>query len=130
MKYGVIAAVSAVLMVGACASAPSSDDSSAESVTFSYPAPVVQKAAVSALRDTGFDVEKAEPLYVEGFHSRRIGLVVGSGGETVGVWIDPLTSSSSRAKVATEKSIVGIVGQKSWNTEIIAAMRNKLAAGQ
>jgi hypothetical protein len=125
MKKTVFAAV-AMLTLAGCASAPSGG-SSATNVSFDYPAAVVQKAAVNALSVTGFDIQKSDPTYVEGFRPRKVGLFVGSGGETVGVWIQPVSASKTTAKVETEKSLVGIVGQKNWDDEVIDAMRSSLS---
>ena len=93
-----------------------------EGVVFESPTEVVQKAGIDALVVTGFDVEKVEPLYIEGFRPRKIGLLVGSGGETVGIWLENLGPSKTRVRVDTAKSFVGIVGQKNWNTEVLAEM--------
>jgi len=125
MKKSIFAAV-AMLALAGCASAPSGG-SSATNVSFDYPAAAVQKAAVNALSVTGFDIQKSESGYVEGFRPRKVGLLVGSGGETVGVWILPVNANRTNAKVETEKSLVGIVGQKNWDDEVIAAMRTSLS---
>jgi len=125
MKYSVILALGMVSLAG-CASAPSGG-SSATNVSFDYPAATVQKAAVNALSVTGFDIQKSDPGYVEGFRPRKVGLFVGSGGETIGVWIQPVSANRTNAKVETEKSVFGYVGQKNWDDDVIAAMRSSLA---
>jgi len=107
-------AVAFVLLLGVqalagCASTPTMP--SVEGVIFQTPVDVVQKAGVDALVVTGFDVQRVEPLYIEGFRPRKIGLLVGSGGETVGIWLENLGPSQTRVRVDTAKSFVGIVGQ-------------------
>ena len=110
-------AVALVVFLAGCASTPTRPETAG--VTFAKPAVVVQKAVLDALAVTGFDVKKAEPLYVEGFRPRKVGLLVGSGGETVGVWLEPLSEASTRVRVDTARSVVGIAGQKNWDQEIM-----------
>lgn len=95
--------------------------------TFNQPLPAVKNAALDALSTTGFDVEKNESNYVQGFRPHKIGLFVGSGGETVGVWFEPTSERSTKVKVDTARSFVGIVGQKPWNAEILSEMQKALA---
>lgn len=102
----------------------------AEGVIFAKPSDAVQKAAVDALVVTGFDVNKSEPLYVEGFRPRRLGLFVGSGGETVGVWLEPAESTRTRVRITTAKSFAGIAGQKSWNQVILEEMEKSLGKSE
>ena len=120
----VIISVFIVVAVAGCAATPSRPES--PGVVFQKTSDVVQKAAIDALVVTGFDIQKSEPLYVEGFRPHKVGFFVGSGGETVGIWIEPLGSSSTRVRVDTAKSLVGIVGQKNWDTEILAEMEKTL----
>lgn len=107
-----------------CAATPTRPEGGAP--VFGKPAPVVQKAAIDALVVTGFEVQKTEPLYVEGFRPRRMGLFVGSGGETAGVWLDPVDNSRTRVRISTAKSVVGIVGQRSWDDAILEEMEKAL----
>ncbi len=111
-----------------CATTPARPE--AQGVMFPQPTDVVQKAAVDALVVTGFDVQKSDPLYVEGFRPRKLGLLVGSGGETVGVWLEPVGSATTRVRVDTAKSFVGIVGQKNWDEAILEAMEKSLGKRQ
>jgi len=82
---------------------------------------------LDALAVTGFDIEKSEPLYVQGFRPRKVGLFVGSGGETVGVWMNPISPDSTGVRVATQKSIAGIVGQKNWTAEVLEQMKKEIS---
>ncbi|MDP2753621.1 MAG: hypothetical protein Q8P40_04440 [Nitrospirota bacterium] len=70
-----------------------------EGVVFQKQIEVVQKAAVDALVVLGFDVKKTEPTYVEGSRPRKIGLFVGSGGETVGIWLESLEPEKTVVRV-------------------------------
>jgi hypothetical protein len=87
---------------------------------------VVQKAALDSLIVSGFEIQKTEPLYVEGMRPHRVGLVVGSGGETVGVWLEALSDSRTAVRVDTAKSLLGIAGQRKWNEDILNEMSKTL----
>jgi hypothetical protein len=116
-----------VAVIGSgCASTPDMGDAT-NSTVFPHSIVKVQKASVSALSETGFDVTKQEPAYVEGFRPRKVGLAVGSGGETAGIWLTSQGEDKTEVKVDTAKSLVGIAGQQSWNDEIISAIRKALA---
>jgi hypothetical protein len=53
-------------------------------------------------------------------------LTQGAGGETAGVWLDPVDNSKTRVRISTEKSVVGIVGQRNWDDAILEEMENAL----
>jgi hypothetical protein len=112
-----------VFFVG-CSTTPTKPE--VEGIVFPSTIDEVKKAAEDALVVTGFDIEKSESQYIEGFRPRKLGFFVGSGGETVGVWLESLEPSRTRAIVKTAKSLVGYVGQKNWDDEIIAEMKNIL----
>lgn len=112
-----------LLMVG-CSATPQKP--LGKSIIFRKPALIVQKAAIDSLVVNGFEVQKTESLYVEGFRPRRIGAFVGSGGETVGVWLDELSELQTEVRVQTAKSLAGIVGQRNWNAEILDEMTKAL----
>jgi hypothetical protein len=107
-----------------CASTPKAPETAG--VVFSQPVDKAKRAAVDALVVLGFDVQKQEAAYVEGFRPRKIGLFVGSGGETVGVWLEPVTPERTRVRVDTAKSFAGYVGQKKWDSEVLAEMEKTL----
>lgn len=113
----------AVALAG-CAATPARPET--QGVVFQKPTEVVQKAAVDSLVVTGFDIKKSGPLYVEGVRPRKVGFFVGSGGETIGVWLEPLGSSRTLVRVDTAKSVVGIVGQKNWDAAILEEMEKSL----
>ena len=113
-----------VVALAGCASTP--DKPPGHNAVFLRPAAEVQKAAVDALVELGFDVEKSEPVYVEGFRPRKVGLFVGSGGETVGIWIEPLGPSRTGVRVDTARSFVGIAGQKRWDEDVLDKLEKSL----
>lgn len=112
--------------LGGCASTP--DESDAMTATFDKPVAPVHDAAVHALTARGFEITRNEPLYIEGFRSRKIGLFVGSGGETVGVWLMGESAQRTGVRIDTAKSMVGYVGQKDWTEAILSDMRHELGA--
>lgn len=114
-----------VVVLAGCAATPTKPET--EGVIFQKPVDVVQKAAVDAIVVMGFDVKKSDPLYVEGYRPGTMGvLFVGSGGETVGIWLESFEVTKTRVRVCTAKSLYGILGQKNWNAEILAEMEKNL----
>jgi hypothetical protein len=107
-----------------CASSP--DTPTTAPILFAKPMTEVHKAALNALAVTGFDVEKSEPTYVQGFRPRKFGLFVGSGGETVGVWLEPVSPSRTAVRVDTTRSFAGFAGQKVWDKEIVGELEKSL----
>jgi hypothetical protein len=123
-EFLVPAAMFAIVLTAGCASTPKMPSEGA--TVFGKPSAVVQKAAIDSLVVAGFEIQKTEPLYVEGMRPHRVGLVVGSGGETVGVWLEPLGDSRTRVRVDTAKSLLGIAGQRNWNEDILNEMTKSL----
>jgi hypothetical protein len=119
-------AVIAPLLV-ACASTP--DLPKTSGVVFAQPLEKARQAALDALVVLGFDVKKQEPTYVEGFRPRKVGLFVGSGGETVGIWLEP-AEQQTRVRVDTAKSFAGMAGQKNWDAAVLAQMEKTLGKPQ
>ena len=93
---------------------------------FQQPIEKTQKASVDALTVIGFDIKKQEPTYVEGTRPRKIGLIVGSGGETVGVWLTAVSPDRTEVKVKTAKTFVGGAGQKNWDSAVLDEMAKTL----
>lgn len=125
----VTVALSATLFIG-CASAPKETSGSSSKTVFKQPIEKVQKAAEDALASTGFDIDKSSLNYVEGSRPRKVGLVVGSGGERVGVWLESIGPNSTQVMVSTSRSFAGYAGQKNWNVDVIAEMEKTLGKGQ
>lgn len=115
-----------VALVAGCASAPALKTANPATV-FQQPVATVQKAAVEALSATGFNVTKQQPTYVEGKRPRKVGVFVGSGGETVGVWLTASGADATEVRVDTARTFVGGAGQKDWDAPILAKMRELLA---
>ncbi len=115
----------ALVLLPGCASTPTIPEQT-PGVVFEQPLNKSQKAAIDALVVLGFDINKQEPNYVEGFRPRKIGFFVGSGGETIGVWLESLGESRTKVIVDTAKSFVGIVGQRNWNEQVYQEMKKSL----
>jgi hypothetical protein len=117
-------AIVTLAVLAGCASSPTKPP---ESGTLFKAAPdAVQKAAVVALVANGFEVTKQDARYVEGSRPRKWGLFVGSGGETAGIWIEPVDADSSRVRVDTARTFLGLAGQKNWDSEIIIELTKAL----
>lgn len=111
-----------LLLLAGCSATPTKPGDSTPSIVYDKPAAEVQKAAVDALQANGFVVSKTNAGYIEGSRPHKVGLVVGSGGESAGVWLSPIGSAKTSVKVSTAKSFAGMAGQKNWDKEIIAEM--------
>jgi len=113
------------LLVG-CASTPKASSAKVSAV-FPQPIVKVQKASVDALAVTGFDIQVNEATHVQGFRPHKVGAFVGSGGETMGVWLTALEPEKTEVKVKTAKSMVGMAGQKNWDDDVMAEITKALA---
>jgi len=122
-----IALLLATLTVG-CASTPEQEDLEQEFL-FDNSLTETNRAAVDALTVLGFEIEENTETYVQGHRPHKVGLLVGSGGETVGVWLESVSNQQTKVKVNTAKSFVGYVGQEDWDEEIIVEMKKSLASG-
>jgi hypothetical protein len=119
------------LLLAGCVSAPNEPIPKAgNSESFSYPIAKVQQAALDALTANGFDVEKNEQSYIQGHRPQHMGLVISSGGETVGVWLTAIDPNSTSVLVAVRKSMGGFPGQRNLTPEVLAAMRKSLSGNE
>lgn len=82
----------------------------------------VRPAAARALSFVGCKIETQEDFYVEGKRPNKMGFFVGSGGETVKVFLNPSSTNQTQVWADTDLSFVGIVGQKSWNQQVLDEM--------
>jgi hypothetical protein len=115
-------------LLAACVSTPARPQVSG--VVFPQPLDRARQEVVNTLAVLGFDVKKQEPTYLEGFRPRKVGLLVGSGGETVGVWLEPAGDRRTRVRVDTAKSLAGFVGQKNWDKEVLAELEKALGKSE
>ena len=103
-----------------------SEAAAAGATVLPRPQAKVQAAAVAALKSIGCDIKEQTPQMVSGKRSNKMGIMVGSGGETVIVNLAMVSTTSTRVEVMTKKSIVGIVGQKNWDDEVMAEIKSQL----
>jgi len=115
-----------VLLTSACAITPEANLAESRDI-FYHSADIVQQAAVNALVLTGFNINKKEKHYLQGNRPLKPGLIVSSGGETVGIWIAALEPDKTQVKVHTTKTFIGYAGQKSWGNEILYKITKELS---
>lgn len=120
----------AIIGMTGCAStstptATNPPDAKPETV-FEQPLAKTQQAAVDALTVVGCGIKKQEPSYVEGSRPHKMGLFVGSGGETIKITLVSLEPQKTSVTVKTEKSFVGFAGQKNWDKQVLEAMTKEL----
>ena len=126
--FNVVSSLALVALMGfmaGCSSTPKATDARVSAV-FQQPIEKAQKAAVDALTVTGFGVKKQEPTSFEGTRPRKIGVFVGSGGETVGVWLIAQSADKTEVKVKTATTFVGGAGQKNWDAAVMAEITKTL----
>lgn len=111
--------------LSACSSTPT-QPTSEPGAKFEHTISDVHAAALSALSEHGFEVSTNEETYIEGKRPHKVGALVGSGGETIGVWLLAINSETTQVKVDTAKSFVGMAGQKDWDDEVMASIRAAL----
>lgn len=119
---GKLVIAACLMSLAGCSSTPTKSNDTTPSVIYDKAEATVQKAAVDALVANGFVVSKSDAQYVEGARPHKMGALVGSGGETAGVWLSSLSDDKTSVKVSTAKSFVGMMGQKDWDKEILADM--------
>ena len=93
---------------------------------FEQPLAKTRQAALDALVVVGCKIKKQEPTYVDGRRPNKMGLFVGSGGETLKIWLEEVGPTKTSVRVKTSKSLIGIVGQKDWDTEVLMQMHTAL----
>jgi hypothetical protein len=93
----------------------------AQDIVFPRTADDVQKAAANALVVNGFEIQKEEPLYVEGAR-RALGVLPA---ETVGIRLESVGPNRTRVRIDTAKAVVGI-GQKNWDAPVLEEMERAL----
>jgi hypothetical protein len=94
---------------------------------FDQPLVKVQEQAVNALVVLGCEIKKQLPNYVEGKRVRKVGVFVGSGGETIRVWLSEIDGKTG-VKVTTDKTFLGGAGQKNWDQPTLDEITKALAA--
>lgn len=94
--------------------------------TFAQPLARVNEAAARALVSVGCKLQRQESYFASGHRPNKMGLLVGSGGETVKVFMLPQGDKATNVWVDTDLSFVGMAGQQNWNKQVLAEMANLL----
>jgi hypothetical protein len=89
---------------------------------FQQPLDKVREATLRALSFVGCEIKKQQTYYIEGHRPEKMGLFVGSGGETVQVFLYPQADNETHVWVDTDMSFLGIAGQRDWNDKVIAEL--------
>jgi len=90
---------------------------------FPLPLPKVKAAATEALQALEFEVKEKTNDSLEAHKARHMGLFVGSGGEKVVLSFREAEQNGQKGTMVTgktKKSIIGIVGQKTWTSAVLA----------
>ena len=90
---------------------------------FPAPMPAVKQAAIDALHALEFEVKEKNDGSLEGHKTRHIGLFVGSGGEKVVLKLREGDEDGHKGTIVagkTKKNMIGIVGQKTWTSAVLA----------
>lgn len=98
----------------------------AKTASVHYPLAPVHTAAENSLAVSGFKVVKADDVFIEAERPRHWGLFVGSGGEVCRVWLKPVSTEETQVKVDSVKTFVGIMGQKEWDSTVLAEILRDL----
>lgn len=139
-----IATLTALLILAGCASAPPEKQESVSMtkeqilsrpdvkgrppVVFAKNIDEVRQAGLRALTFVGCEIKTQEPLFLSGHRPSKVGLFVGSGGETVNVLLYPQSETETHVWVETHKSFAGIAGQQGWNKQVLDEMTQLLNA--
>lgn len=94
--------------------------------SFAKPIARVREAGLRALTFVGCEVKERHEYYLAGRRPNKFGLFVGSGGETVEIFLLP-DGESTQVWVDTDLSFVGMAGQQGWNEQILAEMTRILS---
>ncbi len=116
----------AAMLLAGCASTPEQEVTE-QQYFFESSLEDTRSAAVDALTVLGFEIEEQTDAYIRGHRPHKVGLFVGSGGETVGIWLQSISEGKTGVKVDTAKSFVGHLGQKDWDDQVLTEMKKSLA---
>ena len=90
-----------------------------------FPMAAVMKAARKAVQLYGCNIKKESRGYLECTRPRKVGIIMGSGGEKVKVWLSKKTNGTL-VKIKTGKGMMGRLAKKNWSTPIFNEMVRSL----
>lgn len=94
---------------------------------FACPVEKVREAGLRSLTFVGCKVDQQEPYYLKGSRPHKMGLLVGSGGEKVKIFLYPKAENETQVWVDTDLTFVGMAGQQGWNKQVLDEMQNILS---
>jgi len=93
----------------------------AKTAVVHHPMAAAHKAAENSLAVSGFTkIGKNYDGFIEAERPRHMGLFIGSGGEICRIWLNPTNNDETEVKVDSVKTFVGMVGQKEWDSTVLA----------
>jgi hypothetical protein len=125
-RRALLVGIAALALPAGCAGAPAKPSGDADQgATFHGSMAEARAAAEDAIAVFGFALDRSEPSYVEGHRPRAYG-----GGETIGVWLEPVGPDRTRVLVDTARTFVGYAGQKRWDADVLAEMKRYLGEAE
>jgi len=99
----------------------------AKTAVVHYPIASAHKAAENSLAVSGFSkIGKNYDVFLEAERPRHMGLFIGSGGEICRIWLTSTNNDETEIKVDSVKTFVGMVGQKEWDSTVLAEILRDL----
>jgi hypothetical protein len=86
----------------------------------------VRQAGLRALVFVGCEIKTESPYFLCGRRPNKFGLFIGSGGETVKIFLYPKSETETHVWVDTDKSFVGLAGQQGWDKQVIEELTKLL----
>jgi hypothetical protein len=112
----IVLVITSIMILAGCASTGTESGMSQEEVrnkvkgmsstTFAQPLSRVHDAAVRALTTVGCEIHQKQDYFVSGSRPHTFGLIVGSGGETVQIYMLPQSEESTQEWVNTNKTLI------------------------
>lgn len=98
----------------------------AKTATVQFPLAAAHTSAENSLAVSGFKIGKEDDTFIEANRPHHMGLFVGSGGEICRIWLNPVSTNETEIKVDSAKSFVGMLGQKEWDSTVLAEILRDL----
>lgn len=117
MKVFSITILLFVFFFSGCATMPQRPEQK-ESIIIEKSLKEAKQLALDSLIVNGFELQEETDNYIQGKRPNKIGFFVGSGGETIGIWLESISEDKTSVLIKNKKSFVGYVGQQNWEREI------------
>lgn len=127
--YSISFSLIALLATTACGTPPVKATPEMKGKTFSAPSDKVFSAVIKAFEVVECTVNTNNGTnYADCKRPNKVGLFVGSGGETISAYVEGKSAKETEVKVNTAKSFVGYAGQRNWDEDVLAEIEKALAA--